>query len=74
MVASFSNAWPQGREVTSTFTPGLAASNLAIMPLSSSVRCGLVITSISCSVVSALRLAGEQGHGAAPCRRSTASC
>src|SRR4051794_12485221 len=53
MVASFSKACPQGSDVTSTFTPGFACSNLASRPFRNSVRGGLVITSVSLSVVSA---------------------
>ena len=67
MVASFSNAWPQGRDVISTVTPGLAASNWSTMPCRTSVRCGLVITSTSCRVVWAWA-----GHASAKRRRRPA--
>src|SRR6478735_1461793 len=56
MVANFSNAWLHGRDVISTFTPGLAASKLFTMPLSVSVRSGLVMTSVSFRVVWATAL------------------
>ena len=53
MVANFSNASPQGSEMISTLAPGLAASKVATISFSVSVRSGLVMTSTSFSVVSA---------------------
>ncbi|MNV87976.1 hypothetical protein D3C71_1821420 [compost metagenome] len=56
MVANFWNASPQGSEMISTVVPGLAASNLATIDFSVSVRSGLVMTSTSFSLVSASAL------------------
>src|ERR1700722_18070588 len=53
MVASFSKDGPQGREVISTRTSGLASSKVLTMLLRVSVRSGLVITSTSFKVVAA---------------------
>src|ERR1700722_5921027 len=53
MVASFSKDGPQGSEVISTRTSGLASSKVLTMLLRVSVRSGLVITSTSFTVVAA---------------------
>src|SRR4029077_3842048 len=53
MVANFSKAWPHGREVISTCTPGLASSKVLTICFSVSVRSGLVMTSTRLRVVSA---------------------
>ena len=54
MVANFWKASPQGSEMISTLVPGFSASNLPTIDFSVSVRSGLVITSTSFSVVSAM--------------------
>ena len=56
IVANFWNASFQGSEMISTFVPGLAASNFPTSDFSVSVRSGLVMTSTSFSVVSAMAL------------------
>ena len=53
IVASFSKAWPHGREIISTFTSGLLASKAATVVFSVSVLAGLVMTSTSLRFVSA---------------------
>ena len=62
-MANFSKACPQGSEMISTFTPGLASSKVLTIYFRVSVRSGLVITSTSLSVVSARACVGHQGGG-----------
>src|ERR1700693_6309763 len=72
MVANFSNDGPQGSDVTSTRTSGLASSKVLTMALSVSVRSGLVITSTSFRVVAALALGSRLSPKAAKASHNAA--